>query len=99
MANIKMLQSEGKNSVIYSFSYGYLDADQSLNWVEGAVKASRSGDKWSFDFAKVSNQNYEQFESYRTLLEKVNQVVETAGTNLFGITVEKPKPTAKAKQS
>lgn len=96
MANIKMLHTEEKNALVYAFSYGYVDREQELQWVEHVVTAKRTGDKWTFNFAKVDNQNADQFQSYIALLAKVNQVVETNATNLFGITVEKPKPVAVA---
>jgi len=94
MANIKMLITEGKGGVSYSFSYGYVDKNQELLYVENAVKATRTGDKWTFDFYMVAGQNQDQYQSYVKMLEKVTQVVDTNAMNLFGVTVEKGKTPA-----
>src|SRR5690242_19823915 len=94
MEHIKMSVTEEKNAIVYRFSYGYVGRNEELTFVQDVVTARRSGDKWTFDYAAVQNQNANQFETFRKTLDKVNQVVETNATNLFGITVEKAKVAA-----
>lgn len=96
MEHIKMSVTEENNAIVYKFSYGYVGRNQELTWVPNVVTARRSGDKWSYDYAAVEGQDANQFETYRKMLEKVNQVAETNAMNLMGITVEKPKPVAAA---
>lgn len=97
MEHIKMAMSEEKNAVVYKFSLGYEGRGQELKWVPNVVTAKRSGDKWSFDFSDNKNLDAQQFEVYRKLLDKVNQVVETNGMNVMGITIDKTKPVVSAK--
>ena len=97
MDHIKMAMSEEKNAIVYKFSLGYEGRGQELKWVDNVVTAKRSGDKWSFDFADSKGLDAQQFEAYRKVLDKVNQVMETNATNLMGITIEKVKPAASAR--
>lgn len=97
MEHIKLAMSEEKNAIVYKFSLGYEGRGQELKWVNNVVTAKRSGDKWSFDFADSKGLDAQQFEAYRKVLDKVNQVMETNATNMMGITVEKIKPTEVAK--
>ncbi len=98
MEHIKMAVSEEKNAIVYKFSLGYEGRGQELKWVNNVITAKRSGDKWAFDFSENSGLDAQQFEAYRKMLEKVNQVVETNGMNLMGITIDKVKPAQVAAQ-
>lgn len=99
MEHIKMSVVEEKNAIVYRFSYGYVGRNEELTFVPDVVTARRSGDKWTFDYAATKDQTANQFETFRKTLDKVNQVVETNATNLFGITVDKTKPVAAAAPS
>jgi len=92
MDHIKMAVSEEKNAIVYKFSLGYEGRGQELKWVNNVVTAKRSGDKWAFDFSETNALDEQQFEVYRKLLDKVNQVKETNAMNLMGITIDKTKP-------
>jgi hypothetical protein len=87
MDSVSMQITEGKGYMGYTFSYCYVTKNQDLEWVKDVVEARRSGDKWAFNFNKVENQTIEQLNTYATMLQKVNQVVETNATNLSGIKV------------
>lgn len=88
---------EKGQGTIYRFSYGYVDKNQELTWVPNVVTARRNGEKWNYEYAAVKNQDVNQFETFRKMLEKVTQVTETNAMNLMGITVEKNKPAESAK--
>ncbi|MBF0556890.1 MAG: hypothetical protein HQK96_20435 [Nitrospirae bacterium] len=92
MEHIKMAVLEEKGSITYNFSYGYENRARELEWVPNVVTARRGNDsKWSFEYHAVKSQDLNQLETYRKMLEKVVQVVETNGANLHGITIEKGK--------
>ncbi len=93
MEHIKMSVSEEKNALVYNFSFGYEGRGHELVWVNNVATAKRTGDKWSYEFNKSAaalDQN--QFDVFRKMTEKMNQVAETNAGNLMGITVEKVKP-------
>lgn len=91
MDNVSMQITEGKGYTGYLFSYCYVSKSDELNWVKDVVEARKAGDKWTFNFNSVENQDVNQLNTYATMLQKVNQVVETNASNLGGIKVVLPK--------
>lgn len=91
MDNVKMAITEEKNATVYTFGYAYTDRGEELKWVDNAIVARRTGDKWAYDFNSVKNQTQSQFNTYQTMVAKVLQITEGNATNLFGVQVERPK--------
>jgi hypothetical protein len=92
MEHIKMAISEEKNAIVYKWSLGYENRGHELEWVSNVATSRRTGDKWSFEFHNTAPLDQNQFDVYRKLLEKINQVAETNASNLMGITVDRSKP-------
>jgi len=94
MEHIKMSVSEEKNAIVYNFSFGYEGRGHDLIWVDKVATARRTGDKWSYEFHPTKGLDQNQFDVFRKMTEKMNQVAETNAGNLQGITIDKPKPVA-----
>jgi hypothetical protein len=96
MNHVKLLIEEKSGELVNTFGFAYTDKSQEVKWVDSAVVATRSKDnKWSYKVgSKVGTLSEEQYATFKHLLEKVTQYVETNGMNLAGIKVEKPKADA-----
>jgi hypothetical protein len=87
MDHVKLVSEETKGgNVVYNFGFAYTNKNQEIKWVEDAVIATRAknGD-WSYEIAKVKDLDQNKFDTYRNMLGKVFQVVETNAANLSGI--------------
>jgi len=81
-----MVSEEKGGNVIHSFGFAYTNKSQEVKWIEDAAIATKSKDgSWTFDVSKVKDLDQNQFETYKTMLAKITQVIETNGTNLAGI--------------
>ncbi len=93
--NIKMTKTEEKGYIVYTFGFAFTTKNDEYKWNEKAIVARRGGatgdEAWDFEFKKFKDMDINNFRTYQTLMQRVNQVVETDGMNLMGIKVEHPK--------
>ena len=92
MDHVKMSIEESKQGTVYAFGFAYTTKDQEIKWHDNVVVADRKKDNsWEFKINTVKNMSQSELETYRTLMNKVAQVVDTNAMNLSGIRTEKAK--------
>ena len=91
MDHVKLLIEEGKSETKNTFGFAYTTKDQELKWVDEAIVATKHKSReWTFDTTVVKGITYEEFATYKALVDKVQQVVDTNGTNLSGVKIVHP---------
>jgi hypothetical protein len=98
MNHYKLKIEEVKGNQVYEFGFAYADKSQEIKWVENVVTATKGKDGvWTYRLNKVRELDTMEFETYKGLMAKVSQVVDTSGMNLAGISVVKNAPEATKK--
>lgn len=93
MDHVKLKIEEKSGELVNTFGFAYTDKSQEVKWIDGAIVATRAKDnKWAYKISKIGELSEQQYETYKNLLTKVTQYVETNGMNLAGIKVEKDAP-------
>jgi hypothetical protein len=96
MNHVKMLVQEKGGNVVHTFGFAYTDKSQEIKWVEKAAVITKNKDRvWKYEIGKVASMDEFQFATYKNLMEKLTQVVDTDGKNLGGIKVEYSKEATK----
>lgn len=96
MNHYKLKVQEEKGNLVHTFGFAYADKSQEIKWIENVLVATKAKDgTWSYKAGKMPDLTHEQFETYKGLMTKVSQVVDTSGMNLAGITIVKDAPAAK----
>lgn len=96
MNHVKMLVEEKGGNTIHTFGFAYTDKAQEVKWVDKVAVVTKAKDNtWKYEIGKTGALDEFQFATYKTLMEKITQVVDTGGRNLAGIKVEVGKEAAK----
>ena len=92
MDHVKLKIEEGKTESVHTFGFAYTTKDQEVKWVDTAIVATKhKGGDWTFDTSKVKDITLTEFATYKTLVEKVQQVIDTNATNLSGVKIVHPE--------
>ena len=96
MNHVKLLVEEKGGNTVHTFAFAYTDKTQEIKWIENAAVVTKDKNNvWSYQINKIAPLDEFQFATYKTLTEKITQIVETGGRNLAGIKTEHAKETAK----